>query len=834
MPGISDSAANTTAPKTKLGSHDQAELAAINAAVDRMDAVIPSDPYILTIPQDIEPRYHHNYQYLALQWLHQTPFELKEGEWMQYQTFIYHEHGRDMFVLHNSRPRDEIGKSRPPTGANTPSVIPKKKISLDAYKKKQSGTPIRDSTLAVKPPGTTPVKQIATKESVERVKAETEEVLASVAEEHAQEITLEKPFEPERKRLKRRREERDEVQAQKPQELTDQEGPARKKVYIKSPPPVTAQPENVLSVQPQPEPAPPAKSPDHTSSGHKKEQDTPMEHTGLPPRLSPLHLPSMPSRLSPTIPPNIEATLKARAQFRASASDHSATNAVNKNGKLTPLKKVDGISKHKSPIPRNGFRANSSSPAVRSDMEEKVPPPHTGAVLEAHTPKLNRDDEIVIGKMLKQNKIHKEKRIVKLKIVSKKNQENVKQLLKVRPQSNRNTSTEAITISSKPSNPVEDAKPETNPTADAKPSKLSSRKRDPTAKGVAQRVVPATTSGTVSKKLDSIQSTTEQRSDAKDSGHGCSPPKSDPMSQSTDTVKKDPSTPIQHASDQASTSQPASTTKAQLATPGVKKDHLVSAGMRRERSDETQEVDTPSAKSTSTPTNSVTSQPNGTAKSSISSKTPAQQAWETEQKRLELMGKELKHASSAHREKGEHSLAAIKAVESLLSFILAFICADQSSIASEPKQIPGVRNWRSLPAFLGFVKLSCADFPVLLGLAGYLGVAFMGRILDLSAQRREAAAPDTCVALLKAAREAEARLDVDAIRKHFPKSWGQRASGSALISERLTEPGKFGGAFKLPITVATPPVQAVRAGYAILREWMEGREGVSYVLRLKI
>lgn len=755
---------------------------------------------------------------------------------MQYQTFIYHEHGRDMFVLHNSRPRDEIEKSRPTTAASTPSVVPKKKISLDAYKKKQSGTPTRDFAPAVKPPQIAPAKQIVTKGPLERVKAETEEVLASVAEDSDLDIALERQSEPERKGLKRRREEEDEVQGQNSKETTDHDGPANKKICKTSPPPINIRPESVPSVQPrpEPEPAPPAKSPDYTSNTHAKEQDTPMEDSGLPPRLSPLHLPSMPSRLSPTIPPNIEATLKARAQFRASASDQSAPDSASKSGKFTPSKNADAISKHKSPVPRNGFRANSSSPAVRSDMEDRVPLSSTSTIWKAHTPELHRDDGIVIGKVLKQKKIYTQARIVRLKIVNQKNKERLKQLLKTQPQPKRNASLATGVLSSKPSKPTADVTPDTKPTADAKPIKLPSQRREPVAKGIAQRVGLATTTSTVTKKLNSARSTAERPSDVKESGHESSPSKSKTISQIAEPAKKNPSTPLQKSSDQAPKSQPGSTTKAQLITPGVKKDHLVCAGVRRELSAEILDADSPSVKSTSTPTNSVTSQPNGTAKSAIPSKTSVQLAWEAEQKRLELLGKELKHASSAHREKGEHALAAIKAVESLLSFILAFTCADESAIASDPKQIPGVRNWRSLPAFLGFVKLSCADFPLLLGLASYLGVAFMARILDLSAQRREAEAPETSTALLKAAGEAESRLDIDAIREHFPKSWSQRASGSTLSAERLTEPGKFRGGFKLPISVATTPVQAARAGYAILREWMEGQEGLTYKLRLRI
>ena len=108
MPAASDQGKDAPPPPPSprsLAIADKADLEAINRSIDRMRASTSADPYILTIPQDVEPRYHHAYQYQAMQWLHQAPFQWKEGEMTQYQTFIYHEHGSDMYVLHNSRLR---------------------------------------------------------------------------------------------------------------------------------------------------------------------------------------------------------------------------------------------------------------------------------------------------------------------------------------------------------------------------------------------------------------------------------------------------------------------------------------------------------------------------------------------------------------------------------------------------------------------------------------------------------------------------------------------------------------------------------------------------------
>ena len=178
---------NQGATVAKLSKQDQDDLDAINASIDRMRRFTPADPYVLTIPQDVEPRYHHSYAFQGRQWLEHTPFDYREHESTQYQTFVDHEQGKDMFFLHSSRPpesdasvngdvaKDKTGTA---TGANTPNGGPKKKISLNAYKKKQTGgTP--EVNGAKEEPA---VKKPAVKGPVERLKAD-EEVLAAVSDD---------------------------------------------------------------------------------------------------------------------------------------------------------------------------------------------------------------------------------------------------------------------------------------------------------------------------------------------------------------------------------------------------------------------------------------------------------------------------------------------------------------------------------------------------------------------------------------------------------------------------------------------------------------------------
>ncbi|KAK0825407.1 hypothetical protein LTR73_006953 [Friedmanniomyces endolithicus] len=486
MPVTSDSANHrnhdlpTSSPQ--LSKSQQADLDALNASVDRMRTFTAQQPYILTIPQD-EPRYHHAYQYQAAQWLHQTPFEWKEGESIQYQTFVYHEHGKDMFQLLNSQPREarEVGatKGQATTGADTPSTGPKKTITLNAYKKKQAGAgTAKEAAAPAVRPVDAPVKQAAVKGPVERAKADTEEVLAAVK---ALEVAPVETALPVKQDLKRKREKHgSEEQAVGGAPLAvplaaSTEDHVAKKMRTDFQPPTPAGREETAS------PTKPTSTPLATSNkSPAKPQDA-----GLPPRLSPLRADPLPPRLSPTIPANMEATIKAREMLKTSSSDLSAPSSATKNGALTPPRPVEGITKRKSPIRRNAFRANSSSPAVRSDVEEKAnsKPAITSAPqpqpkrAKTHPVELSRDDEITVGKALKAAAQSTEpaSKVVKLKY-KKQQREAVRRILKMRPTSADKT------VAPAPKPAVEDP---------SKPDRLSGRRRDPAAKGVAQRIGPA-------------------------------------------------------------------------------------------------------------------------------------------------------------------------------------------------------------------------------------------------------------------------------------------------------------------------------------------------------
>lgn len=71
--------------------------------------------------------------------------------------------------------------------------------------------------------------------------------------------------------------------------------------------------------------------------------------------------------------------------------------------------------------------------------------------------------------------------------------------------------------------------------------------------------------------------------------------------------------------------------------------------------------------------------------------------------------------------------------------------------------------------------------------------------------------------MFKAAREAEAKLDVGKMMQAFPKTWD----------------GRVKKGYEVPFGVTTAPREAARAGLAMLREWVEG-EGLGYEMRVEV
>jgi hypothetical protein len=304
-------------------------------------------------------------------------------------------------------------------------------------------------------------------------------------------------------------------------------------------------------------------------------------------------------------------------------------------------------------------------------------------------------------------------------------------------------------------------------------------------------------------------------------------------------LKKTPNTPVPPPapSPAVSTKQ-----KSHMVTPVTRKDLL---HPRREVSTDGQ-VETPPALSSTPTERKRSSQPNGTTVKPPSSNPPsteaaASQAWETEQKRLERLGRELKHGASDLLSNKPNArarrTAAAKSLESLFCYLLAFTCSDRAALVAN-QNIP-IRFWRSLTPFCSFVGRTTEDFAALNGLASSLAVVIHARILEIATEfPSEGPSRDSLLevngALRKAALNADENMDMDTVMTNFPKTWAGRSKSSLPASSQSEsgEPKKLlQGAYRLPLGVHTDPLQAARAGMALLKEWI-AKEGLDYDFKL--
>lgn len=873
--------------KWRPNKDEQADLAAIDAVVVRMKDFTPPDPWILTIPQD-EPRYHHSSRSQAEAWraggMHFDP--RTDHESIQNQTFHYYEHGKDMYVLQNSQSVQEPAlnggsvRGRSGTGANTPNGPPKKKISLGEYKKKQTGGTLTPTANGVKGSESAANAGGALKGPIERVRAETEEMLAAVAESEDEAGPVQQGYaaKGQHKDLKRKR-----TEGAGSQQLTERSSTLNKIGGNESgslaekgaePPSKKARMSTTLHTASEGSEEVHTKQTSQTAAtiaddkSGEEAASTPRISPGMPPRLSPgmpqklsplrepadirkgaesvaQEVSALPARLSPTIPDNIARTLAAREHSRASpgSSSLSAPNSATKlkHGKLTPNKQAAGVTKRKSPVPRNGFRASSTSPAIRSDGDNKPQPADRalGEESRGHTP---TEDNPPVKATKPTTITHGIRRmLVKLKF-KKARREDLRRITRL-PSKAKRSMQDADALKQ------EDASIAVKPAT----KQAGIAEKSVPIKGVAQKIGPVKKD-----KKPVLAAKSEVEPQQEDKQLGIEKRASNNNKETTDTPptktdeilkarkeSKEPSTPAQREVD-----SPLAPKSALQATPGKRKD-LLSVTMRREQSqDSVTTHSTPPDVSTTPNVGSSTSQPNGIVKARStqpSSKTPKQAAWETERKRLENLGRELKHAASARlsasqpdlsRPTVDQRMAAYMSVESFICYLLAFTCADEAAAAADPRQFPAYKQtWQTLQGYFGFVRKNAKPFPPLYGLVNSLGIVFNSHILELAIQStpeggssRESIL-DTQAALQKCAAETEANLDIDMLQETFSQSWKARTKNLPPV-EKLTHT-KLGGPYKLPINVATTPVRAARAGYAMLREWIE-REKTDYELKLKL
>lgn len=845
--GVQPAGAQTDLPPShsKLSEQDRADLAAIDAAVARIKKVTPSDPYLVTIPQDQDKAYRHTWASQQHQWLKNAPFRPDEGEGAQYQTFQFHEPGESLYALH----ANPVAMSRPPTAdsakstrPNTPSQGPKKVLSLSAYKNKQAGgTPMqeKDKTGANAPVKTS--KQPAVKGPAERLKAESAEMLASVEEPEssrplASERRKEQITEPSKASAKRKRE--DEQEPVQPKVDGQHAQPAPKKTRTDESVSERSSKQKVPTAAPSDKARP--KSPPRSSQAHAN---------GLPPKLSPLrgspfHLPE---RLGPLLPPNIEEGLKQR-----NSSDSGSSKDKASLGSHDPKRKQNDSSILEDAGAPARTTASKSADGSRTVPKSPKLKPAKGAESQAtsHPGTKERSTEAAALDTTDKSAKPEGKRSLVVKLKYKRaRRDDIRRILGLPPRPSK--------ASAMPSPPTDE---DTALSSSQKVTHQAVQSRDAarrTGKGVAQKLGPATAKQDVKRLTGEKRPRTEsddevdeaaakrtkvdrptaalptKKAAAEDKSEAAAKKKKAPDALE---LKKTPSTP------QADLRSPALTNghRSQMVTPSTRKD-LLSTSAGREASSDSQ-VNTPSAKS-NTPTangHGQNSQSGGATRppsSQPSNKTPQQQAWDTEFTRLNNLGRELKHSAQDDfkmETPERNQLAAVKLVECLLCFVLAFACSDESALSADPKRSPRHVAWKSLMGFYPFVQHKLKDFPLLAGLAASLATVFYKRIAVLTNPADEAereAASAAAVALERAAIEADTKLDIEIIMEIFPRTWKGRTKGALPADSKLAPKKMLTGAYRLPIGVQSGSVPAVRAGMALLREYMD-KEKIGYELRL--
>jgi hypothetical protein len=854
----------------------------MDAAVERMKKHTPRDPYLMTIERDKKLQYEHQWKSQQWQWLHGTAFRPEEGEGIQYQTFVYQEPGSSLISLHAQYYPEErpatADSTRNATGSHTPAQGPKKVISFGAYKKKQSGeTPTRESQAARDSDKSG--KQPAVKGPAERVKtqeAESADMLKAVEEDERAEASRDtqeskEPLRPEQASskspdLKRKRVGEPDTANKAPETNGHESARPIKKVKTDAPAPPAKDTRKARTPSPAPEkrPAnkkadaeanlPPKLSPLHDVppklSPLRNEPHVRSPSRDVPPKLSPLQdapqtpeIWEMPPRISPDLPDNISASL------RKADGDNIIVSRTNKKRVDERSEGANGVvtGKDKS-TEKGGQRARSKSPERRVAEQSSLDVSVESAVNEVP----EHGQELPDGK--KRNSL-----VAKIKF-KKARKEDVQRILKLPARPDKRIA------SPSPSPPPSDAEDDAEPAPTQKAGSSSTAKTTDqerrSGKGVAQKIGPA------SKRAEEKRPAAEKRPRAEpaaDPTENSEPPSAkrkkvddavpEPPSKKrqpdvaasqtaskkkapgTLDLKKAPSTPMPPAVPSPAVS---SVQKPQLMTPVGRKDHL---HPKRDASADSQ-VDTPSGHSNTPSDHTRTSQPNGTTTSKLpssnpqSTKAPTAQAWADEQKRLEKVGRDLKHAASDLLSNKPNSTSrrtgAAKSLESLFCYLLAFTCSDRAALA-ENRNIP-MRSWRSLPPFGSFVAKATQDFAVLKGLHCSLSVVIHAHILDIAARYpNEGPSRDSMIelsgALHKAAMAADEDLDIDTLMANFPKTWAGRSKG--VVTELGGEPRKLlqGGGYRLPLGVQTDALHATRAGLAMLKEWL-AKEGVEYEFKL--
>ncbi|KAJ5836159.1 hypothetical protein N7447_002185 [Penicillium robsamsonii] len=235
------------------------------------------------------------------------------------------------------------------------------------------------------------------------------------------------------------------------------------------------------------------------------------------------------------------------------------------------------------------------------------------------------------------------------------------------------------------------------------------------------------------------------------------------------------------------------------------------------------------------------------------------QVWWDEWQKFASIGRELKHAAERHTSKTGTSitgekLAVVTAIEALLSFIMAFVANDQAKASS--RQVGDSSTWLSIVPYWRVVKKNSVPYPVLNSLCLLLGAVSFTAIHSLDLERLaitpipgehtpvptpgsdgNAALSDENRKSRKEFSELKARLpefykdsqrlwlegtrglSEDVLAREFPVIWSQRSRNYSERGRSSLKAGDYAGSYFLPLGGTTPPIEVVRFGWSLLKEW---------------
>ncbi|EPS27406.1 hypothetical protein PDE_02349 [Penicillium oxalicum 114-2] len=247
--------------------------------------------------------------------------------------------------------------------------------------------------------------------------------------------------------------------------------------------------------------------------------------------------------------------------------------------------------------------------------------------------------------------------------------------------------------------------------------------------------------------------------------------------------------------------------------------------------------------------------------------------WQEDFKTFTKMGRELKHAADRFNNgpsATDEKLAVVTAIEAVMCFVLAFVADDQGKALF--RQSGDSSTWRSIIPYWRVVYKNSASFSVLQSLCQLLGAVSYDTIHALDLERL-AVTPlpgehdpvptpgsdgntvlgDDCASKKSSKEFAELKvrlpeyyreshklwldasrgLSEDVLSRDFPTTWARRSHRHAERGRTSFKAGSYAGDYFLPFGAATPPIEVVRFGWALLKEWCS-REGVEWQGRLKL